>query len=31
MTPIEEMPDEQFEKHTLAILERELGPLGMAA
>lgn len=30
MTPIEEMTDEQFEKHTLAILERELGPLGMA-
>jgi hypothetical protein len=30
MTPIEEMTDEQFEKHTLAILERELGPMGTA-
>ncbi|MFZ0392943.1 MAG: hypothetical protein WCF17_20295 [Terracidiphilus sp.] len=30
MAPVEEMTDEQFEKHTLAILARELGPLGMA-
>jgi len=30
MTPVEQMTDEQFEKHTLAILQRELGPLGMA-
>jgi hypothetical protein len=30
MTPIEEMTDEQFEKHALDILSRELGPLGMA-
>jgi hypothetical protein len=30
MTPIEQMTDEQFERHTLAILEKELGPLGMA-
>jgi hypothetical protein len=30
MTPVEEMTDEQFEKYTLAILARELGPLGMA-
>jgi hypothetical protein len=30
MTPIEEMTDEQFEKHTLDILARELGPLGVA-
>lgn len=30
MTPVEEMTDEQFEKHTLDILARELGPLGLA-
>jgi hypothetical protein len=30
MTPVEQMTDEQFEKHTLAILARELGPLGLA-
>ncbi len=30
MTPVEEMTDEQFERYTLSVLERELGPLGMA-
>lgn len=30
MTPVEKMTDEQFEKHTLDILARELGPLGLA-
>jgi hypothetical protein len=30
MTPVEEMTDEQFERYTLVVLERELGPLGMA-
>jgi len=30
MTPVEEMTDEQFEQFTLSVLEKELGPLGMA-
>ena len=30
MTPIDKMTDEQFEQYTLAILEKELGPVGMA-
>ncbi len=30
MTPVEEMSDEQFERYTLSVLEKELGPLGMA-
>ena len=30
MTPVEEMTDEQFERFTLSVLAKELGPLGMA-
>lgn len=30
MTPVEQMTDEEFEKHSLAILAKELGPFGMA-
>jgi hypothetical protein len=30
MTPVEEMSDEQFERYALAVLEKELGPVGMA-
>jgi len=30
VTPVEEMTDEQFERFTLSVLARELGPLGMA-
>jgi len=30
VTPVEEMTDEQFERFTLSVLAKELGPLGMA-
>lgn len=30
MTPLENMSDEEFEKHALAVLERELGLDGLA-
>jgi len=30
MIPLEEMTDEQFEHHTLTLLQKELGPYGMA-
>lgn len=30
MIPIEEMTDEQFERHALELLSKELGPYGMA-
>ncbi len=30
MIPLEEMTDEQFEHHTLSLLQKELGPCGMA-
>jgi hypothetical protein len=30
MIPLEEMTDEQFERHTLELLRKELGPYGMA-
>ena len=30
MIPLEEMTDEQFERHTLTLLQKELGPYGMA-
>ena len=30
MTPLEEMTDEEFEQHTLGLLQKELGPYGMA-
>ena len=30
MIPLEEMTDEQFEHHTLNLLQKELGPYGMA-
>jgi hypothetical protein len=30
MTPVQEMTDEQFERYTLELLQKELGPYGMA-
>jgi hypothetical protein len=30
MIPLEAMTDEQFEQHTLSLLQKELGPYGMA-
>lgn len=30
MIPLEEMTDEQFEQHTLSLLQKELGAYGMA-
>jgi len=30
MIPLQEMTDEQFERHTLSLLQKELGPYGMA-
>jgi len=30
MIQMEEMTDEQFEQHTLQLLQKELGPYGMA-
>jgi len=30
MIPLDEMTDEQFERHTLSLLQKELGPYGMA-
>lgn len=30
MTPLQEMTDEQFEQHTLALLQKEYGAYGMA-
>ena len=30
MIPLEEMTDEEFERHTLTLLQKELGPYGMA-
>jgi hypothetical protein len=30
MIQLEEMTDEQFEQHTLQLLQKELGPYGMA-
>jgi len=30
MIQLEEMTDEQFEQHTLELLQKELGPYGMA-
>jgi hypothetical protein len=30
MIALEEMTDEQFEQHTLNLLQKELGPYGMA-
>ena len=30
MIALEEMTDEQFERHTLNLLQKELGPYGMA-
>jgi hypothetical protein len=30
MIPLEEMTDEQFEQHTLKLLQKELGAYGMA-
>jgi hypothetical protein len=30
MIALEEMTDEQFEHHTLGLLQKELGPYGMA-
>jgi hypothetical protein len=30
MTPLEEMTDEEFERYTLGLLQKELGPYGMA-
>jgi hypothetical protein len=30
MIALEEMTDEQFERHTLGLLQKELGPYGMA-
>ncbi|MGB8261511.1 MAG: hypothetical protein WCE75_14215 [Terracidiphilus sp.] len=30
MTPIEEMTDQQLDRYALAVLAKELGPLGMA-
>lgn len=30
MTPVEQMTDEQFERHALEVLQRELGPDGLA-
>jgi hypothetical protein len=30
VTPLEEMTDEEFERHALSLLQRELGPYGMA-
>jgi len=30
MIPLEEMTDEQFERHTLKLLQKELGAYGMA-
>jgi hypothetical protein len=30
MTPVEQMTDEQFERYALEILQREIGPDGLA-
>ena len=30
MTPVEQMTDEQFERYTLEVLQREIGPDGLA-
>lgn len=30
MIPLEEMTDEQFERYTLELLQKELGPYGLA-
>lgn len=30
MIPIDQLTDEQFERHALALLQRELGPVGLA-
>ena len=30
MIPLEEMTDEQFERYTLDLLQKELGPYGLA-
>ena len=30
MTPVEHMTDEQFDRYTLELLQRELGPAGLA-
>lgn len=30
MIALQEMTDEQFERHTLSLLQKELGPYGMA-
>jgi len=30
MIALQEMTDEQFERHTLGLLQKELGPYGMA-
>ena len=30
MTPVEQMTDEQFERYALEVLQRELGPDGLA-
>jgi hypothetical protein len=30
MIALDEMTDEQFERHTLGLLQKELGPYGMA-
>ena len=30
MIPLEEMTDKEFEQHTLRLLQKELGPYGMA-
>jgi hypothetical protein len=30
MTPLEQMTDEQFERYALEVLQRELGPDGLA-
>jgi hypothetical protein len=30
MTPLQEMTDEQFEHHTLELLQKHYGPYGMA-
>jgi hypothetical protein len=30
MTPVDHMTDEEFERHALGVLQRELGPDGLA-
>jgi len=30
MIPLDQMTDEQFEQHTIEVLQKELGPYGMA-